>query len=104
LDFNSRLDITRLIHADSGAHQYNLTGVVHHNNTKSAGHYVVFCRTGGTWVKFNDASFDPSSFTEASRNEAYIIFYEKVAQAICESHSGANDVENHKSPTFMHPD
>jgi ubiquitin C-terminal hydrolase len=78
LDFGERLDMTRLVHAGGGPHQYELAGVVHHIGSIDSGHYIAFCRTGGNWMKFNDTSFGQSSFREAGGKDAYILFYEKV--------------------------
>ena len=93
---------------------YKLKGVLVHSGTAEFGHYYSFILVDGKWIEFNDtkvAEFDPNQenikkewfgadadggglfpFTQTSKS-AYMLFYEKVAQAETSKPTETMDIE-----------
>ena len=63
-------------------HHYKLFAVIYHNGTEtSGGHYVTDVRSGGSWVRCDDAHLKPVGKMLQSPSAAltpYLLFYQRL--------------------------
>ncbi|EPS43893.1 hypothetical protein H072_2132 [Dactylellina haptotyla CBS 200.50] len=63
---------------DSRPTLYDLYGVVVHKGDRSTtGHYISYAKESGQWLRFDDLKVHPVAEEEVSRQDAYILMYEK---------------------------
>ncbi|KKA27211.1 hypothetical protein TD95_002101 [Thielaviopsis punctulata] len=54
---------------------YDLVSVIVHSGDLETGHYLVYCRVGDQWFKFNDHKVEMASLSEVLSSQAYLLFY-----------------------------
>lgn len=58
--------------------RYRLTAIIEHQGGLDAGHYVCYVRLGEQWYYASDSHTRASSLQEATRAQAYLVFYERL--------------------------
>ena len=70
------------LNLESAKALYSLVGVlVHEGNTIQGGHYISYVKKYGQWYRTDDLRVTKVSPFEATHQQAYLLFYQKV-QAI----------------------
>ncbi|KAL1898657.1 hypothetical protein Cpir12675_001861 [Ceratocystis pirilliformis] len=54
---------------------YDLMTVIVHIGDLETGHYLVYCRVGDQWFKFNDHKVQMATLSEVLSSQAYLLFY-----------------------------
>ncbi|MES1918770.1 hypothetical protein MHBO_000680 [Bonamia ostreae] len=83
--FSAELDLSRYfserVKEKSGA-QYKLVSLVKHSGSLKSGHYIAFVQDRGSengdWYCFNDSKVKVVSRSKVFKEEAYLLFYEKL--------------------------
>lgn len=79
------LDLTPYLHEvatkEGGTEtRYYLSAIISHRGTFGGGHYVAYCRHGGTgqWLEFDDSNVRVVGVEEVASIQAYVLFYSLV--------------------------
>ncbi|KHJ48234.1 ubiquitinyl hydrolase 1 [Trichuris suis] len=74
----------------TGKQLYRLQAVIVHQGSVSSGHFVTYRRgliDERYWVSLSDATVSPIAFEKVSQCQAYMVFYERDADAFSTEHS-----------------
>lgn len=84
VSFDPTLDLSPVM-ALASCHQslsYRLVSAIcHSGGSLNEGHYVCYANTNGRWYYVNDAVSTLVSFEEVSRQEVYVLLYERMEVA-----------------------
>ena len=65
---------------------YDLVSVICHHGTPSSGHYTAYCLNNytDTWYEFDDQYVTAVDDNQVASCEAYVLFYRKTSDEVCE--------------------
>lgn len=66
---------------------YDLSSVVVHLGTMQGGHYIIFCKRGGQWLRFDDHKVTVVGETAVLAVDPYLLFY--VTRGVGERDGGS---------------
>lgn len=83
---------------------YDLSSMIVHFGNMEGGHYVIYCKEGGKWLKFDDHEVSHISEELILRMNPYMMFYEQRDKSKEVEHGIESDPEVEFEPEEIEPE
>uniref|UniRef100_A0A914EKJ7 ubiquitinyl hydrolase 1 n=1 Tax=Acrobeloides nanus TaxID=290746 RepID=A0A914EKJ7_9BILA len=60
------------------SHRYDCIAMACHEGSMIEGHYIAYAKNSSQWFRFNDSHCQPLKENQVNKNNAYIVFFERV--------------------------